>query len=354
MATAERGDWVGAERALARLPASHPVTTLVRLEVRFLRGESVAAEALSFAESAGDYGSAWALATLAAQKAGDLEASVAAARRAGALQPGARWDKLVADGEQALLAAALREASAMLAGGDGAGALEKARGILERSPAVTAARVLAVRAALVAGEARTAAALVTALADNPEATELKGRVAEALGQWEMAARLYAGLPERYPGRCELLEGAREQLRYQDAPPYLARALAAPTVARKGLAAILAWEAPALARRTSGAVPVFEDIVQIAERTDIVTVVRAGVVRGDAVARRFFPERQVGARELRVDLELLAAVLQRPAPRWCEGGQPAGCLTVPPELSGRSVAELVRTVAGLGGEPCSQR
>ena len=74
---------------------------------------------------------------------------------------------------------------------------------------------------------------------KPEATELKGRVAEALGQWDMAANLYASLPDRHPGRCDLLEGARDQLRYRDAPPYLTRAVNAQAVTRKGLAAILA-------------------------------------------------------------------------------------------------------------------
>jgi len=354
VAAAERGDRVGAERFLAKLPPSHPVTALARLEVRFLGGEDVAGEARTFAEGAGDYGSAWALAALAATRVGDLEGSVSAARRVAVLQPDPRWDKLIAEGEQALLAAAMREASSLLAAGDAAGALAKARGVLERAPGLTAARLLAVRAALAAGEPRTAAGLVPALGDDPEATELKGRVAEALGQWEMAAKLYASLPDRHPGRCDLLEGARDQLRYRDAPPYLTRAVTAQAVTRKGLAAILAWEAPALAQRAGGAVPVFEDIVQIAERIDIVTVARAGVIPGDQVARRFYPDRHVQARELRLVLERLAEALQRPAPRWCEGEATEGCVTVPLEPSGRNAAELVRTVAGFGGERCNHR
>jgi tetratricopeptide (TPR) repeat protein len=354
VAAAERGDWAGAERFLAKLPPSHPVTTLTRLEVRFLHGEDVVTAVRAFAEELGDYGSAWALAALAATRAGDLEGSVSAARRVAVLQPDPRWDRMVAEGERTLLAAALREASSLLAAGDAAGALAKARGVLERAPGLTAARLLAVRAALAAGEPRTAAALLPALGDDPEATELKGRVAEALGQWEMAASLYASLPERHPGRCELLDGARDQLRYRDAPPYLTRAVGAQTVTRRGLAAILAWEAPALAQRAGGAVPVFEDIVQIAERVDIVTVARAGVIPGDAVARRFHPDRHVQARELRLVLERLAAALERPSPRWCEGEAAEGCLTVPIEPSGRNAAELVRTVAGLGGERCNQR
>jgi hypothetical protein len=354
VAAAERGDWAGAERFLTKLPPSHPVTTLTRLEVRFLHGDDVAVAVRSFAEEAGDYGSAWALAAMAATRAGDLEGSVSAARRVALLQPDPRWDKLITEGEQALLAAAMREASNLLAAGDAAGALAKARGILEHSPGLTAARLLAVRAALAAGEPRTAAALVPALGNDPEATELKGRVAEALGQWEMAASLYASLPDGHPGRCDLLEGARDQLRYRDAPPYLTRAIAAETVTRKGLAAILAWEAPALAQRAGGSVPVFEDIVQIAERIDIVTVARAGVIPGDQVARRFYPERHVQARELRLVLERLAEALERPAPRWCEGEAAEGCVAVPLEPSGRNAAELVRTVAGFGGERCNHR
>ncbi len=51
---------------------------------------------------------------------------------------------------------------------------------------------------------------------------------------------------------------------------------------------------------------FEDVVQLQERRDIVTVARAGVIPGDPIARRFGPNRVVSPRELAATLERLAS------------------------------------------------
>jgi tetratricopeptide (TPR) repeat protein len=351
---AEHGDWSGAARHLADLPPSHPVSRLVALEVRFLRGEDVSHEATALASEYAEYGSAWALAEIASRKAGDLAGALAAARRVNALQPDPKWERAIGDLERAEQEEALRGARSLLARGNAPGALRAARQLLEKDPESVAARLLAVRAALAGGQTREAATLVTALPDTPEGLESKGRVAEALGQWEMATELYGKLPTHYPGKCELVEGAREQARLANAPPYLARALAGSSVTRGDLAALLVWEVPVLRDRASGQAVLFEDIVQVPERADIVTATRAGVMVGDALARRFSPGHLVGARELKDVLGRLASLLTRPAPQWCTEGASSGCLDVPATIDGKSVAELIRRVAGEGEEPCTQR
>ncbi|MGE5236665.1 MAG: tetratricopeptide repeat protein [Acidobacteriota bacterium] len=354
VAAAERADWAAAARALARLPAGHPMTRLASMEVRFLRGEDVAADAITLAREVGGYGSAWAFAYLTARQAGRQADALEAARHANALQPGAQWPPLIGELERTMAESQLADARAQLARGDARGALERATAMLESDPASVPVRMLAVQAALAAGRSGEAASLVTALPDTPEGLAIKGRVAESLGQWDIAAEEYHRLPARFPNRCELLLGARERARLVNAPPYLTRALAAPTLNRRGLAALLVWEVPTLRDQARNPVTVFEDVVQAAERTDIVIVTRAGVMLGDTLARRFAPDRAVTARELRAVVERLAAVMGRPAPHWCGEAAGPSCLTLPAEIDGKGAAGLIRRVAGDGEETCTQR
>jgi hypothetical protein len=195
--------------------------------------------------------------------------------------------------------------------------------------------------------------LVPGLPDTAEGLELKGGVAAALEQWDLAVDLYARLPADNPRRCGLLAAARRQLRLTNAPPYITEALAAKPLLRKSLAAIVAWEAPALATKTGSSVPVFEDVIQLQESRDVVTVARAGVMPGDPIAHRFNPERIVSPRELAATLERLGKALGRPALRWCSDGD-RGCLDLPEVVDGEAAAALVRRVAGGGGDPCAQR
>jgi hypothetical protein len=201
-------------------------------------------------------------------------------------------------------------------------------------------------------DARGAAELVPALPDSGEGLELKGAVAETLGQWDLALELYTRLPADDPHRCRLVAGARQRLRRSNAPPYLTKAFAESTLDRKGLAAIIAWEVPTLGKAGAGTVPVFEDVVQLAEGPDIVVVARAGVIPGDAIEHRFGPGRIVSSRDLAAALERLARALGRPAPVFC-GVRDHGCLALPDVVNGEAAATLVRKVAGGSGEPCTQ-
>lgn len=352
LVAAERHDQATAAEKLKALPAGHPVTALVRLEVSFLAGQGVSESAWSFAETAPPWEAAWLLASLSAERDGQLIKALEAARRAAALAPQGRGSERARELEAQVVSTTVNAARDSLARGEAAVALRQAAAVLEFVPDAPGLRSLAVSAALATGDPGQAAMLVTALPDNAQGLELKGKVAEALGQWELAAELYGRLPAGAPGRCELIAGAQRHLRLANAPPYVSMALSSPVLNRRGLAAILMWEVPDLAAKAAGGVPVFEDVVNSAERTDIVTLVRAGVLTGDTVARRFSPSRPVAARELAATLERLAGVLGRRAPTWCEtpvGGSGHDCLVLPLTPGGAETAELVRRVAVEGGE-----
>jgi tetratricopeptide (TPR) repeat protein len=352
---AARGDVDRARRLAAKLPAGHPAGALVVLEARWVRGEDVAGDALALAASADGYGPAWELAAAALEKAGRDEEALAAGRRLAALRGDDASGRLAARLEAAVAERGAGEAAGLLGRGDAAAAFARALRTLELVPAADEVRVVAARAALASGQTQRAVELLPALPDTPAGLEVKGRVAEALGQWDLAEQLYERLPETFPGRCELLAGAREQARLALAPPYVARALAAPAVTRGGLAAILAWVVPELAEKASGPVPVFEDVVGLPEGRDIVVAVRAGVLSGDSIARRFGPRRAVTERELLACLGRLAAVAAAAPPVWCGPEAPAGdCLARPATLDGRTAAALVRAVAGSEVRPCIPR
>jgi tetratricopeptide (TPR) repeat protein len=352
VAAAERGDFARARKGLETLPATHPACALAALETEFLQGVDVKREALDLAKAEGGYGSAWGFAAMAAQRAGDLRGAWKAARRAAELQPDAQWTDLASSLAMQLASGLVTEGSALLARGDASGALAKARAALASVPDAAPARILAVQALLTLQDVGGAAAMVPGLPDSPEGLTLKGRVAEALGQWDIALELYDRLPRGDPNRCELIESAREHWRLANAPPYLVQALAAQPLHRRQLAAILMFEAPTLADEVAGPAPVFEDVVQLPERIDILAVARAGVLAGDPLARRFHPERTVSPHDLEVALDRVASVLHRPRPHWCEPDQ-SDCLRLPQVVDGNQTATLVRLVADAGGEPCAR-
>jgi len=353
VAAAENGDFGAAEQKLLEVPPGHPVRALASLEVRFLRGENVAGQALELARSVPGYGSAWGFAVVAARHERDARGALTAARRAAELQPDGGWGKVAAELEGTLTASLLSEGSGMLQGGNPGGALARAREALEVNPNASGARILAVRALLALHDTRAAAGLVPGLPDTPDGLEMKGSVAEALGQWDLAVDFYSRLPANDPGRCAKLLAARRQLRLTNAPPYISEALAASPLLRRGLAAIVAWESPVLSAKANGSAPVFEDVVQLQEARDVVTVARAGVMLGDPIAHRFNPEGKVSPRELAATLERLGRVLGNPAPRWCSNGE-SGCVRLPEVVDGESAMALVRRVSGGGGDPCAQR
>ncbi len=354
VADAEAGQASRGEESLQLLPAGHPVRALAGLELRFLRGESVLAQAQALAKANPGYGSAWGLVVLAARRDGDERSALTAARTAESLQADAGWGRVATEIESALVGRLVAEGGALLRSGDAAGALARAREALQTAPGAVDGRFLAVRALLALHDNRGAAELVPGLPDSAEGLELKGNVARALGQWDLALEFYNRLPADSPHRCELISDARRRLRLSDAPPYLTRALAARPLRRADLAAIVAWEVPTLGGDAAGAVPVFEDVVQLQERRDIVIVARAGVMPGDPIARRFGPNRVVPARELAATLDRLAAALRRPAPSWCDAAGQRGCMQLPQTVDGETAAALVRQVAGEGGDPCAQR
>jgi tetratricopeptide (TPR) repeat protein len=341
VAIAESGEFLRAEKELATLPKEHPAVRLAALEVVFLQNGAAAVAAKELTSQYPAYPSAWGLLALASNREGDVRGAVGAAMKAAGLGLPGDWAETAARWEKAHTAKLIAEASAMLQSGDAAGALRIATEVLGTTPSATAARILATRAHLAMGDAKAAAMLVPALPDTEEGVELKGQVAERLGQWDMAVDLYGRLPGSNPRRCELLRTAREQWRLVNAPPYLTRALAANLLTKKGLAAILVWKAPELASQATGPATVFEDIVNLNERRDIIT-------------RRFGADHSVTPRELQAVLGRLASALGRRPLTWCQENDSSVCVTVPTTVDGATAVALTDDLVGGEDTPCRPR
>ena len=354
LAIAERGEFARAEHELATLPATHPAVRLAAVEITFLQGGTASPAAEKLTSEYAQYPAAWGVLALAYQGEGETRKAVSAARRAAELGLSGNWAERAAEWERVLTDRLLANGTALLQSGDAAGALRVASEVLAATPTVAAARMLATRAHLAMGEAKAAAALVPALPDSDEGLELKGQVAERLGQWDLAVELYSRLASSNPRKCELLRTAREQWRLVNAPPYLTRALTAPVLSRKGLAAILVWKVPNLGAAATGTVPVFEDIVHLQERRDIITAVRANVMLWDAVTRRFGAEHAVTARELQTVLARLASVIGRRPLVWCDGNDVDDCANLPATVTGAAAAALVEQLITGEDSPCRPR
>jgi tetratricopeptide (TPR) repeat protein len=333
------------------LPADHPVALLASLEVTFLGGNPVAEPALKLAAGQAGYGAAWAFAAIAAETEGSLAEAARAARRAAELLPGKGWDSIAARLDKTVTARSLQDATAKLRSGDSAGALVVATELLTADPSLTAAREVAARAYLALGNVAGAASMIPALPDSPDGLELKGQVAERLGQWDLAVQFYKRLPVSHPRRCQLLGSALQQWRLVNAPPHVTKALASQRLTRRGLAALLVWKLPTLAEAAAGSVPVFDDVVNLPERSDLIIAARTGLMPGDALTRRFGAERPVSPGELKAVLGRLAKLVGRSEPTWCVEGSSEDCLMLPDVVTGEVAAGLVDEVAGLEEEPC---
>lgn len=352
LAAAERGDGEGARRAMRRVPANHPVAQLATLEVRFLLGERVGDEAQLQTRAQPDYVQLLTFAAQALQAEERFGEALAAARQALHMGGHGTAARRVRELESVVIGGALNQARAALAGGDTARAIATATDALAVVPGAVSLLEVLVRAHLLGRDVPAAARLVPSLPDDGEGLELKGRVAAAGQQWDVAVEMYSRLPPGHPGRCSLLEDARRRGRLAQAPPYVQRALGSVNLSRAELAALVVWETPAVAERARGPVNVFEDIVNLSERRDIVTVVRAGVMDGDIVTRKFFPNRRVRGRDLREVAEHIAGVLGRPRPKWCGEEGRGGCVEPPGEVvTGAAAASLLRRVAAGGNEEC---
>ncbi len=352
LAAAERGDGEAAHRELRRLPGDHPAVGLANLEVRFLLGEKVGEEVSRLAREQPDYIPLLTFAAQSLQAEGRYAEALVPARQV--LQAGGDGAaaRRVRELESLVIGGKTAEARSALQAGDAARAIAVASDALSLVPGAVSLLEVLVSAYLAEGNVPAAARLVPSLPDDAEGLVLKGRVAAAGQQWDVAAAMFARLPDDYPGRCALLADARRRSRLVQAPPYVQEALNSENLTRAELAALVAWEAPTVVEKARGAVSVFEDIVSLGQRRDVVTVVWAGVMDGDSVTRRFYPHRRVRARDLVEVVERLATVVGKSRPEWCGETPSSGCLEAPGEVVTGSVASaLLRQVAAGGEDQC---
>ncbi len=352
LAAAARGDRPAAERLLAGLAPEDPVTRLARLEAEFLLGSVDVGALAALAGEQPGWVPAWEMLEAAGQRVGAVDVVLRATRHLAEVAPSRERREAVERAEAALADRALEAADREMNAGQYAAALRTAGDALELVPAADVLRVVLARAYLGLGRVEDAAGLVPALPDSEAGLRVKGEVAGALGQWDLAESFYERLPEGAPGRCRLLTEARLRTRLANAPPYVREALASPRLRRHQLAALAVLEVPELARLGRGRLVVYEDVVQLADAGDVAVVARAGLMTGDPVARRFDPEKKVSSAELREVLDRLADLLERPRIDWCDAADEPGCVAEPERIDGAAADALIRRVAEKGEEQCS--
>lgn len=333
-----------ASRKLEALPANHAARELLQLERALAAGEANLWPAVvSLTQRFPQYRPAWRLAVLVAEREGLYFEAAEAAEQLAQLVSGEPWHRR----RDELLARALRQAeervASLLQAGQAGEAADQAQALLARFPERRSVRELAVRAALAAGKVEQAKLLVLSLPEDEAGLEMKAEVAASEERWEVAVALLRRLPPHHPGRCSKLRQAEEQARWQKASPLAREARESGRLTRAQLASLLTFYFPLLAAKAQGPVPLFEDLVGVPQQADALVVVRAGLMAGDPLTRRFAPRRVVTGAELSKVLERLVEVLQVPGVNLCgNDGSVNDCLAVPSgkeEVSGKEAAAL---------------
>lgn len=351
---ADSGDLKAARAKLSALPGEHPLYLFLQLEIAFAGGElGLWPKVSAFAASFPSYRPAWELAVLVGEREGELLGASEAAEKVAALGGPARFRKKAGELVWQFLVAREEHLARLLASGQAAEALEQGRELLGRFPQHRRLRELSVRAALAAGKPEEAKLLVLPLPEDGPGLELKAEVAAAQGKWDVAAELYRRLPVDFPGRCAKARHAEEQARWQKAPPKVSKALASPRVSRGELATLVVFYFPQVVAKATAPAPLFEDLIGHPAQEEILVLVRAGIMSGDALTRRFGPSRVVSPRELEAVVQRLGKVLGLSTLSLCQGGTASnGCLPLPAGERGVSGEDVVRLLAGIQEKlPC---
>ncbi len=347
-AWADAGDLKTAQAKLSRLPGEHPVRLFLQLEIAFAAGElGLWPKVWAFAASFPSYRPAWELAVLVGEREGELLGASEAARRVAQLGGPARFLSQSEELLSQFLVAREEQVARLLAGGQATEALEQGRELVARFPQHRRLRELTVRAALAAAKTEEAKLLVLPLPEDGPGLELKAEVAAAQGKWDVAMELYRRLPLDFAGRCAKLRHAEEQARWQKAPAKVSKALGSPRLSRGELATLIVFYFPQVKEKASAPAPLFEDVVGHPAQEEILVLVRAGIMSGDALTRRFGPSRAVGGRELEAVLQRLAKVLGLPGLSVCPNGTAGnGCVPIPSGergMSGEDVVSLLKKI-----------
>lgn len=351
---ADAGNLPAARAKLSTWSGDHPIRLFLQLEIAFAAGElGLWSEVSAFANSFPGYRPAWELAVLVGEREGELLGASEAARRVAELGGPARFRRKSEELLSQFLVAREEQVARLLASGKAMEALEQGREALARFPEHRRLRELSVRAALAAGRNDEAKLLVLPLPEDGPGLELKAEVAAAQGTWDVAAELYRRLPVDFPGRCAKLRHAEEQARWQRAPARVHKALASQRLSRGELATLVVFYFPQVVEKAAAPAPLFEDLIGHPAQEEILVLVRAGIMSGDPLTRRFGPSRVVSPRELEAVVQRLGKMLGLASVSVCQGGTSGnGCLPMPSGERGMSGEDTARLLAGLREKlPC---
>lgn len=337
----------------ARNVGKHPVAALLSYQVALVDHAPGLVQAIrELTERHPGWAAAQATLSLAAERAGDVGTTLASARAAARLWPTGRWRERAVRLEQELIVEPLARARALLDDGNSDQARELIRRVLDLEPDMPRARKMLGLLLVAEGEVDRAEEILVALQDDPEALATAARLAGERGDWATAMGRYRSLPDYWPGRHAALERSAIAWRLQNMPPYVRQASQSEHVTRAELSVLMTAVVPDLATYSSGATPLMPDIVGRPDQREILTVVRAELLRPDSVSRQFDPDATITIARIKAILDELAALLGKPAVPWCSDHdsteQATDCVSLD-DPTGTTVTRVLLRLLGGGGE-----
>lgn len=328
-----------------------PQTRLLLLQVRAIQGdEDVAGDLAALCESHPDYAGAWITLSLVAERSGDEETALSAARRAAGLWPDSRWTERAERLERLWLDDRIADAADLVDMHRYDAALDELARVAAIEPERPDAAMVKAEALCGADRLDECEAVLDTVLDQPRALVLKGGLAEARGDWQTAMNCYAALPESDPERAALLDRAKIRWRLTMLPGYSQAAIASTALTRGQLAVALVAAEPRLEALPGGTVPVMSDIVDRPGQREIIAVVRLEIMHADRREHQFRPDREVDAATARDAVDRARALVGRPPVTWCADANVvvSGCTPMPsPPTGGAVVNATLDSESGTG-------
>jgi len=319
-----------------------PAQDLFKLQMRYTPGTADQIQELQRLTSGHPtYAAAWTTLFVTAKGADDEATAFHAAGRVSELWPNSKWAVQADDVRRTWVDGRVQRAERNLTDGNAEEALELVERALYLDPGnrdglfVQAQIFIKMRRF---GEAET---VLAKLGGDPDALMLAGHAAELSGDLVTAMDRYGAAPPDTPGRDAALRRVQMTWRLSVLPPYVQESLGSEEVSRADVAVIVVNLVPQVEALGGGTVPLLSDILDLPSHREIVTAARLELLTVDRLEHRFSPNRLATVTEIRTAVDRLNALLDLPAPKWCDSStMVSSCLELAPPVSGGEMAELV--------------